>query len=83
LGSSAEYAQMIAETASKPLVGLAKEKGAVLSYAPDLEKNGQKIAQMIVELFSGKAIAEVIPQSSESTIYKDEELMKKFGITMP
>jgi len=74
---------MVFQISSKPLIGLAGEKGCTLSYGPDLEKNGQKVAFMISELLKGKEIKDIIPTSSEVFIYKDESLLNKFKIKYP
>lgn len=83
MGISMEFGQMVYSTATKPLVGVGKDKGSVASLTSDVEKNGKKIALMIKQIFEGKKINEIIPQSSESTIYYDEAIGKKFKISNP
>ncbi len=78
LGSSDEFAEMIYNTATKPLVGLAGENGSVISISPDLEANGKKVAEMIKQIFDGKDIKDIIPIGAEKKIIIDKEKLKKF-----
>ncbi|MGM0502524.1 MAG: ABC transporter substrate-binding protein [Bacillota bacterium] len=83
IGSSAQFSQMVYQTASKPLVGISREEGVTLSLATDQKKNGKKVAQMIVRILEGAEIKEIIPQKSESTVYFDWKKIKEFGIQVP
>lgn len=83
LGSSALFSKMVYKTASKPLVGIAREEGVTMSLATDQRKNGKKVAQMINRIFAGEEIQNIIPQKSESTVYFDWTKVREFNIEIP
>ncbi|MFO7819386.1 MAG: ABC transporter substrate binding protein [Halanaerobacter sp.] len=83
LGSSAQFSKMVYQTASKPLVGIAKEEGVTMSLATDQQKNGKQVAQMIKRVFTGEEIKDIIPQKSEATVYFDWAKVKEFKIDIP
>lgn len=82
LGISGEFAKMVYKKSTKPLVGLSGEKGSTIAIGSDLEKNGKELASMMKKLLDGAKIEDIIPQHSLSKIYKDEYLIKEFGIDL-
>ncbi|OGR22491.1 MAG: hypothetical protein A2277_06015 [Desulfobacterales bacterium RIFOXYA12_FULL_46_15] len=83
MGISGAFSQMVYRTSTKPLVGIGRDKGCVVSLTPDLAKTGQKLAAMIKQVFEGAKLDDLIPHSSESSVYYDEEIGKKFNINAP
>ena len=83
LGSSCQFSKMVYKTASKPLVGIAREEGVTMSLATDQQKNGKQVAHMINRLFTGEEIKDIIPQKSEATVYFDWAKVREFKIDIP
>ncbi|HOV15615.1 MAG TPA: ABC transporter substrate binding protein, partial [Spirochaetota bacterium] len=83
LGSQEDFAMMIYQNASKPLIGLAGEKGCTASYGPNLEENGVLLAHMVKRLIEGTLVKDIIPTNSKPKVYVDDEKMKKFGAKLP
>ncbi len=80
MGISDEFSIMVNKTATKPLIGLANEKGSTVAIASDIEKNSKKAAEMIKMIFEGAKVNEIISQKSETKIYYDKVLVEKFKI---
>jgi putative ABC transport system substrate-binding protein len=83
LGSQDDYATMIFENSTKPLIGLAGEKGCTVSYGPDLEKNGKELALMVKKILEGASIKDIFPTNAKPKIYIDQEKVKKFKMAIP
>ncbi len=86
LGTSRPYAQMVFETASKPLVGLGRDDvvegwGAMGSIYPSVEDIGQQAGAMAVRLLKGTAVSEVFPETPQRTGFAlDLKKTEGFGI---
>ncbi len=89
LGTSRPYAEMVAATASKPLIGLGRDDvverwGALGSIYPSVPDIGQQAAAMVVRLLEGEPIGAIRPETPQRTGYAlDLAVADRFGIPVP
>jgi putative ABC transport system substrate-binding protein len=89
LGTRRHFAQVVAEHASKPLIGITKNDvmahwGATAVVYPSHSSIGRQAADMIRDLFEGKSIADIPPQWPTLFGYAvDLRKTIQFGIKVP
>lgn len=88
MGVQADFAREVTSVASKPLIGLGKKDvmenwGAMMSFYPDIEKSGQKLALMIARVLQGTSFNNVPATQPEAGVAIDLNLALRHGITFP
>jgi putative ABC transport system substrate-binding protein len=82
MGTQPEFAKMVSKYATKPLVGVGRKDvverwGATVSIYPDLKNISEVAASMLVRLFQGEAISNIMPQWPMSGVALNQSLVKK------
>lgn len=89
MGANAPFSRMVYETATKPLIGVLCQDvmegwGATASICSDVESIGKKAAKMVVQLFEGKSIKDIVPICPpKSAIAIDLKKAKEMNIKIP
>jgi len=89
MGVQPYYAKMLYEEATKPLVGLGHKDvmdqwGATMSMFPLQSGVGVRAGNMIVELFKGAEIIDIIPEwPDENGVAFDLDKIEKFRLEVP
>jgi len=79
----------ISTNSKKPFIGLGlkdvmEEWGAVASIYPSYESMGEQSAKMIIEIFKGKAIKDIMPEWPKKSGFSfNLKKAKTYGITVP
>lgn len=87
MGAQRPFAEMVAESATKPLIGLGEKDvrenwGAAVSYFPSNAGTGKQIADMLIALFEGKDITTIPPQWPIAGFAQNTSQMKKYGLRL-
>lgn len=82
MGTQPEFAKMVSENATKPLVGVGRKDvverwGATVSIFPDLKNISEVAASMLVRLFKGEKISSIMPKWPSSGVALNQKLAKK------
>ncbi len=89
MGVGPHFANMVYETATKPLVGIGRADvmegwGATMSLYPSHAGQGRQCAVMIKRLFEGEPIQNIIPETPKENGYAfDLNKAEQFGIQIP
>lgn len=89
LGTSRPYAEMVARSASKPLIGLGRDDvvqrwGALGSIYPSVPDIGKQAAVMVERLLEGEPVSAIRPETPVRTGYAlDLAVADRFGIPVP
>ncbi len=89
MGIQKEFAELVYNTASKPLVGVSEKDvmegwGATMTVYSSQVAAGQQTAVMLKKLFEGIPMKEIIPEwPAESGIAFDLKKIEQFGLTVP
>jgi len=89
MGAQQHFPRAVYETATKPLIGLARDDvmagwGATASMFTSSRSMGLQSGKMIVELFEGTDIRDIVPEEpANSGIAIDLRKTERFGIAVP
>ncbi|PIE64761.1 MAG: hypothetical protein CSA26_06895 [Desulfobacterales bacterium] len=88
MGVQQSFARIVAETATKPLVGLGLKdvmsgQGATMAIYPSMEASGKLAARMIYELLKGTDIKKIPPQYPPYGVAFDLKKAESFHLTIP
>lgn len=88
LGTKREFAEMVSRTSRKPLMGLTENDirqdwGAHFAFYMNQHKSGKRAAGMIVRLFRGERIRNIIPESPQGEYGINMKRSKKIGLEYP
>ncbi|MBF0220522.1 MAG: hypothetical protein HQL49_13490 [Gammaproteobacteria bacterium] len=89
LGTRRQFAEVVFNTANKPLIGITKDDvmgswGATAVIYPSHQSIGEQTARMIKALFEGKKINGIMPEWPKQYGFAiDLQKTKKFNITVP
>ena len=88
MGVQQPFAQMVWQTATKPLIGLGRLDvmegwGATMSIFPSLTETGKRLALMISDILTGTPVNQLPPQWPESGMAFDLQKTRRFNISIP
>jgi len=89
MGTRRQFAEVVYQTASKPLIGITKDDvmgdwGATAVVYPSHTSIGEQAARMVKALFQGKSIADIKPEWPKKYGFAvDLPKAKQFQITVP
>ncbi len=89
MGAQQPFAEIVYDTATKPLIGLGKKDvmdnwGATMSIFASQEEAGRQAAEMITKLFEGIPLKEIFPEEPRAYgVAFDMNKAAQFGIAIP
>lgn len=89
MGVQQPFSTMLSKVASKPLIGIGTKDvlegwGAMATISPSLPAMGKQAASMIRQLFEGKPIVQILPETAKTfEITIDVKRAKDFGVKLP
>lgn len=88
MGVQQNFAEMVHQTASKPLIAVGKKEvtegwGGAMALYPDQEEAGKTIAGMIHQIFSGQPIQSIPPRWPQGGYAFNLKKTRQFNLAIP